>query len=326
MIVDVHGHITPPELLERFPMPRSLGDVTGMLDAKSAAGIDVTIVGSPVGFGTMMPVPGAPGDHQDPDDLRRFHAWLAETVSRHEGRLAAYAYADPFGGDQLLEIAASAVRGGGFAGLIVNSSVRGEYLDSPRAEPFFAMAAELGVPVLVHPPAKPVGHESFRDFKLVEQVARWNDVAAGLAAIVLGGWLERMPGLTIIGATAGGGLPLLVEKLDIAYRPAHWEGSGAPPGPPASRGPGGAPAYEPLPSPPSTYLERLYVDTATPSSTHLRAALEVFGADHLLFATDSPPMSVGLDQALQAIRDLPVDDRERDAILGGNAARVFRLD
>jgi predicted TIM-barrel fold metal-dependent hydrolase len=39
-----------------------------------------------------------------------------------------------------------------FVGLIVNSSVQGEYLDSPRADDFFAMAAELDAPVFLHPP------------------------------------------------------------------------------------------------------------------------------------------------------------------------------
>ena len=56
-MVDVHGHITHPDLFKRFPMPRSLLDIEGMLDRKSELGIDTTIVGSPVGFGTMMPVP-----------------------------------------------------------------------------------------------------------------------------------------------------------------------------------------------------------------------------------------------------------------------------
>jgi hypothetical protein len=53
VIVDVHGHITHPALFERFPMPRTLLDIEGMLERKAALGIDLTIVGSPVGFGTM---------------------------------------------------------------------------------------------------------------------------------------------------------------------------------------------------------------------------------------------------------------------------------
>ena len=58
MIIDIHGHITSPKLFERFPLPPSLADIDGMIGQKLAAGIELTIVGSPVGEGTMMKVPG----------------------------------------------------------------------------------------------------------------------------------------------------------------------------------------------------------------------------------------------------------------------------
>src|SRR5262249_60153849 len=57
VIIDVHGHVTHPELFKRFPMPPALLDIDGMLERKAALGIELTIVGSPVGFGTMTPVP-----------------------------------------------------------------------------------------------------------------------------------------------------------------------------------------------------------------------------------------------------------------------------
>ena len=151
MIVDVHGHVTHPELFKRFPMPPALADIEGMLEQKAALGIELTIVGSPVGFGTMMRVPGLDNYAQPLDQLKSFHAWLAETVREHAGRLAAYVYTNPFGGSEAVEEAARTVREGGFVGLIVNSSVQGEYLDSERADEFFEMAAELGVPVFLHP-------------------------------------------------------------------------------------------------------------------------------------------------------------------------------
>ena len=169
MIVDVHGHITHPELFKRYPMPPALADIEGMLDRKSEAGIGVTIVGSPVGFGTMSKR-GHDNYAQSADELKSFHEWLAETVRKHAPRLAAYAYTNPFGDAALLDQTAQTVRDGGFVGLIVNTSVGGEYLDSPRADPFFEMAAELGKPIFLHPPAEPVGSASIEDFRLVEQV------------------------------------------------------------------------------------------------------------------------------------------------------------
>jgi hypothetical protein len=125
VIVDVHGHITHPELFKRYPMPPALADIQGMLDRKSAAGIELTIVGSPVGFGTMSKR-GHDNYAQPLDQLKSFHEWLADTVREHSPRLAAYAYTNPFGGDELLEQTAETVKEGRFVGLIVNTSVKGE--------------------------------------------------------------------------------------------------------------------------------------------------------------------------------------------------------
>lgn len=356
MIVDVHGHITSPELFKRFPMPPALADIEGMLDRKARHGIELTIVGSPVGEGTMMPVPGLDNYAQPLDRLEAFHGWLAETCAKHAGRLAAYAYTNPLGDDALLTQTARTVKDGGFVGVIANSSVRGEYLDTDAADPFWAMVDELDVPVFLHPPAEPVGTEAFRDFRLVEQVARFHDVAAGLAAIVFGGVLERHPDLKIIGATGGGGIALLASRLDVAFRPPHWQ-RGPSEGPPSDgdgssqgraarptgdglpsagspKGSGGPPPgaspihrYENrIPAPPSTYLQRIWVDTASPSRALHGANLELMGAERLLFGTDSPPLATSLDDAIDTVRSLPVSDEDKQKIFSENARRLFKLE
>jgi aminocarboxymuconate-semialdehyde decarboxylase len=339
VIIDVHGHITHPELLRRYPMPATLGDIEGMLDRKSEAGIDLTIVGSPVGFGTMSKR-GHDNYAQPIDELKAFHEWLADTVDKHAPRLAAYAYTNPFGSDEILELTAETVRDGGFVGLIVNTSVKGEYLDSARADPFFDLAAELDVPIFLHPPAEPVGSDSIADFRLVEQVARFCDVTVGLATLVFGGRMEQYPNLRFIGATAGGAIGLLPARLDQAYAPRHWaagkpgEAGGGPPGgppaggPPAGGGsPGGPPRFEnKISQPPSTFLNRVFVDTANSSVPNHLANLELMGADHLLFGTDSPPLATPLDAAIQLVDGLPVSDDEKQKIFSGNARRLFKLD
>ena len=343
MIVDVHGHITHPELFKRYPMPPALADIEGMLDRKSAVGIGLTVVGSPVGFGTMMRVPGLDNYAQPLDRLKSFHDWLAETVREYAPRLAAYAYVNPFGGDEMLEQTADAVRDGGFVGLIVNTSVKNEYLDSERADPFFEMAAELDKPIFLHPPAEPVGSDSLEDFRLVEQVGRFVDVTVGLAALVFGGRLEQYPDLRFIAATAGGAISLLAGRLDSAYAPRHYggggppkgDGGGGPPsggGPPGGSGPpgGGGPPimrYEnKITQSPSTFLANVYVDTANSSIPNHLANLEVMGADHLLFGTDSPPLATPLEDAISMVDELPTSADEKQQILEGNARRLFVLD
>lgn len=311
MIVDVHGHVTHPELLKRFPMPPALGDIEGMLEHKAEHGIELTIVGSPVGFGTMMPVPGLDNYSQPLDRLKSFHAWLAETVDAHAGRLAAYAYTNPFGGRELLDQTAETVREGGFVGLIVNSSIQGRYLDSEEADDFFEMAAELGVPVFLHPGAEPVGTESVRDFRVVEQVNRFFDVAVSLATLAVSGRLEQYPDLDLVAATAGGAVSLAHNRLDAAHR-------GRPPVEGVVR--------TELTRNPSDYLRNVYVDTANGNRQSHLANLDLMGPERMLFGTDSPPLATPLESAIAMVKDLPVTEQAQDAILEGNARRLFGLD
>jgi predicted TIM-barrel fold metal-dependent hydrolase len=217
VIVDVHAHVAYPELGKRYPIPPNLLDIDGMIERKAAAGIDVTIVGSPTGAETFMAVPGVDPFAQPVEGLARHHDWLAQLVADHGGRLAAYAFVNPFGGSRMLDQVAADVRGGGFVGLIVNTSVEGRYLSDPEADDFFAMAEELGVPLFLHPPVRPVGTESLTDMRVVEQVLRFVEVSTALAAMMFAGRFERYPGLRVLAATAGGALGILVGRLEAAF-------------------------------------------------------------------------------------------------------------
>ncbi|MEW1779853.1 amidohydrolase family protein, partial [Streptomyces sp. NPDC086777] len=228
MIIDIHGHLSPPEAAERFPMPPSLTDVDGMLAARAEAGIDLTIIGSPVGAGAMARVPGVDNYAQPRDRLRGFHAWMSGLIGRFPDRLRGYVYANPFGDDDHLEGVRETLADPAFVGLITTSSVHGELLGSPRADSFFALAAEAGVPVLVHAPAEPAGTERVDEMGFVEQIGRFGDVTMGMAMIAFAGWLDKYPELRLIGATGGGAMALLPERLQTAARAPPRGGGGAP--------------------------------------------------------------------------------------------------
>ena len=317
MIVDVHAHLSPPEAGARFPMPPSLLDVEGMIERKLAAGIDLSVIGSPVGAGAMAPIPGVDNYAQPDDRLAVLHDWLAGLVAVYPAHLRAWAYVNPFGTDAQLATARDLVQEPGFVGFIVNSSVNGDYLGAPAGEAFFAMAAEACVPLFVHPPARPVGADALRGPALVEQVGRFLDVGPGVASVVLGGWLERHPGLRLLVAGGGGPLALLGERLDRAQRPEHW--GGTPPGV------GGSPGPPPLPRPPSSYFDRIWVDTAVASATHLEANLRAFGSGRLVFGTDGPPILSAVEDTAALVAALPLDGPARARVLGGNACELLAL-
>ena len=78
--------------------------------------------------------------------------------------------------------------------------------------------------------------------------------------------------------------------------------------------------------PPSKFLASVYVDTANSSVPNHLANLELMGADHLLFGSDSPPLSTPLPAAIATVENLPISDQEKRQILEGNARRLFGLD
>ncbi|MEE1826423.1 amidohydrolase family protein [Streptomyces sp. BE20] len=358
MTIDVHGHITSPELFRRFPMPPSLVDVDGMVELKAAAGITTSLVGSPVGAGTMVRTPGLDNYRQPLDTLERFHDWLGEQVRARPGALRGYVYTNPLGSDAELAATAKRLEQPEFVGLMVNSSIEGRFLDGPEADAFFAMAAQYRTPVMLHPPAEPAGAGELDDLRLVEQIARPCDVTLGTAAVLFAGWLEKYPDLRIVAPVCGGGLPLLLERLELARRmPVTFgrpgaggppPGAGGPPagvgGPPAggpgaagrpggpggpgTGGPGGpgaaAPAGPPVP-PLAEVLGRVYVDTATPSLRAIAAAVDAFGVGNVMFGTDSPPMSAPLDASLARLDGLGLDATAVARIRHGNAAELFGL-
>ncbi|MFD7445463.1 amidohydrolase family protein [Streptomyces sp. NPDC059909] len=324
MIIDIHGHLSPPEAAKRFPMPPSLTDVDGMLAARAQAGIDLTIIGSPVGAGAMARVPGVDNYAQPRDRLRGFHAWMSGVIAKFPDQLRGYVYANPFGDDDHLEGVRETLADPAFVGLITTSSVHGELLGSPRADSFFALAAEAGVPVLVHAPAEPVGTERVDNIGFVEQIGRFGDVTMGMAMIAFAGWLDKYPGLRLIGATGGGAMALLPERLQTAARPRHWAG-GAPPSAPPAAPPSTPSAENPPAADPAAALQRMYVDTSPFSTAHLSLNAEVLGPERMLFGTDSPPMSAPLEDLIRMIEKLPVDKASQQLILGGNAEALFDL-
>jgi aminocarboxymuconate-semialdehyde decarboxylase len=317
MVVDVHGHVAYPALGERYPLPPALLDIDGVIEQKAAAGIDLTIVGSPTGSETFMAVPGVDPFAQPLDELRRHHAWLAEIVAEHPGRLAAYAWVNPFGGDEMLAAVADDVRQGGHVGLIVNSSVEGRYLDDSGADEFFAMAAELAIPIFLHPPTRPVGADSVSDGRLVEQVVRFVEITTALAALIFAGRLERHPELKILAATGGGALGIVGGRLEGAFRQT---------GPPGGAGPPWMRFENKISEPPSAYLRNVYVDTANLNAHHQLANIDLLGAGHLLYGSDSPPSPIPFEVSLGNVRGLPIEEGEKAGILGGNAAELFGLD
>ena len=77
---------------------------------------------------------------------------------------------------------------------------------------------------------------------------------------------------------------------------------------------------------PTTYLKRLYFDALVYTHHQLQYLVDLYGADHILVGTDYPA-DMGEIDPIGFIEGCPgLDDTERRAILGRNAARLLNLE
>jgi predicted TIM-barrel fold metal-dependent hydrolase len=198
----------------------------------------------------------------------------------------------------------------------VDGAWKNVYLDDLRTEPFWAYVADHGIPVFLHPPLLPYGHEHMNKYKLEETIGRPADTALSAARLILSGLFDRHPSLKIVLAHMGGALLAAMGRLEFGHRLGY---AGLPDGEAAA-----------CKLTPSAYLRRnFYVDTMGFWPPHLREAIEVFGADRVLLGSDYPAVPISPREHVDIVRDLvrslALGGAAEEAILGRNAEELFQL-
>lgn len=279
-------------------------DVDGVRAEQDRAGVDVSAFGN-----NWIRVPdGMPAL----EAMRRYNEFAAEVTARHDGRLLGLASVVPFGGDEYLSELQRAIGDLGLKGVMINSSVAGEYLDSPRATPFFELVTQLDVPVFMHPPRVTIGAEKMDIFRLPEMVGRPFDTTLSLARFILLGGFERFPTLKLVAAHMGGAISFLPGRLDFGYelRDDQTFGPWTP---------------DVLSVPPSEHIAKLYVDTMGFHPPAVMCCVGTVGVAHVVMGSDYPPVHVGVDRTVDLVCRLPLSLDDREAILGGNAAALLGI-
>jgi aminocarboxymuconate-semialdehyde decarboxylase len=182
----------------------------------------------------------------------------------------------------------------GLRGVEIATNIAGVELDAPALEPFWALAARLRVPILVHPHAV-AGANRMGDYYFRNLIGNPVETALAGARLLFGGVIERHPDLRIILAHGGGALPQLVGRLRHGY---------------AVRPEARDRAADPL-----SGIGRLYYDTIVFDHRVLRHLVAVAGADQVVLGTDYP-FDMAEDAPLSFVRDSGLDDDAIARILG----------
>jgi aminocarboxymuconate-semialdehyde decarboxylase len=194
----------------------------------------------------------------------------------------------------------------GFRGIEIMTHVAGADLSEERFRKVFARAEELGLVVFMHPDGFTEARR-LHDLYFANVIGNPLDSTVALHHLIFGGVLRDHPNLKLVVAHGGGYLPAYHGRID--------HGASARPD-----------TCEQLHRMPSTYLKRVYFDSLVYTHHQLEYLVEEYGADRILMGTDYPADMgetdpVGFIEGAQGL-----DDCERRAILGGNAARLLNLE
>jgi len=340
MIVDVHGHLSAPNELNRYKQ-RVIDGENGPLvvsDEQIQEGLDRQW---PDGrghlqrlkdFGTdlqrMCPRPFHLPHHEKSDRLVRLCVEAANDLIAHNCRV----FPDLFRGIAGLPQQAGAspkncvpelercVTELGFIGCTINPDPEGsvgERTPGMRDEywyPLYEKMVELDVPAVIHSAGSCSDRASSSVHHITEQTIAATSLLEGLGGRTDAGsppnrvW-QNFPNLKIVICHGGGALPFQIGRFKSA----------------SYRGPG-----EPF----EQSVRRLYYDTCMYSRNALDLLFKEVGPDRCLFGAENPGMGSSLDPATgQQMDDLApgvesiewLIETDRKLIFEGNARHLFRL-
>ncbi|AQT80259.1 2-hydroxy-3-carboxy-6-oxo-7-methylocta-2,4-dienoate decarboxylase [Mycolicibacterium litorale] len=283
-VVDVHAHWLPREL---FGLPPEapygpmhdrdgqlhLGDLPlsiatdAMSDADAAladmdrVGVGVRVLSAPPFAFPLGATAGAVG-YAD-----AFNAALADVVGRSGGRLVGLGMVTLGDAAQVTRQLESMAAVEGVAGVAIPPVVGAGSLDSDPLRHVLAEVARLNLAVLVHP--MQLGRPEWSNYYLANLIGNPVETATAVAALLLSGLVDELPGLRICFVHGGGCAPGLLGRWNHAWS-ARADVSAR-----AARRPGES-------------FRDLYFDTVTHGSDQLALLGRLAGTDRIVCGSDYP--------------------------------------
>ncbi|MGH8633203.1 MAG: amidohydrolase family protein [Burkholderiales bacterium] len=192
----------------------------------------------------------------------------------------------------------------GMRALYLATHINGRNLDDKAFWPVYECCEGLGLPIFLHPLYPCGGERIARNFM---RNLCGNPLENGLAAasLILGGVMEAFPRLDVMLPQAGGMFPWLIGRFD--------------------RGAAVRKELAHLKRPPSAYLRRFHYDTVSHHPLIMKFLAELVGADRIVLGSDYN-QDMSCERPVEFVAGIPgLSQRDRELILGENAARLLRL-
>ncbi|GGD39158.1 amidohydrolase family protein [Sinisalibacter lacisalsi] len=251
---------------------------------------------------------------------------MAELCRKYPERFPGFiATAALTAGDAGVEECRRAIEDLGAVGVQIFTNVAGDALDHEKYAPFFDYMNKVDKPVWMHPSRG----EKFADYRnedRSEYEIWWTfgwpyETSAAMARMVFSGFFDRWENLKVITHHAGGMIPYFEGRVGPG-----WDQMGA-----RTTDRDLKAVREALKRPHLEYFKDFRADTATFGSRKaIEHAIEFFGEDHVLFASDAPfdpeggPMYIR--ETIRILDEMDISETTRRKIYQDNAAALLGLE
>ncbi len=259
-----------------------------------------------------------------PEFARIANDGLAELCAKYPEHFPGYVAGLPMNNPEAAVKECERVFANGANGVQVHANVGGLSLDDPRFFPIFEICHRRDKPVLLHP-SRSADMADFASEKKsryeIWAIFGWPfETSACMARLVFSGVMSRLPGLKIVTHHLGAMIPFFEARIRIGWSQIGTRTS--------DEDLSHVPAM--LGKPVLECFRDFYGDTALCGGVAgIQCGLEFFGADKVLFATDSPFDPEGghvyIRDGLKAMREVALTDAERAKVCHGNAERLFGI-
>jgi len=223
---------------------------------------------------------------------------MADIVMKYPNKFAASAACLPLDDiDASMAETDRAIKELRMCGIQIFTSIGGESLDNPKFKPLWQKMAEYDLPIWIH-----CCNNKKHGFRM--GASDWNyEITTAMNKLINGNVFKDFPNIKFIAHHCGGGM-IPFFSLKTYPIPLGFD-----------------------------HLERVrqarnfYADTATVATPALMVGYEFFGADHMVFASDSP-LGARYGQTVDAVKqveqmEIPAEDKEK--IFTQNALKLLKF-
>lgn len=174
-------------------------------------------------------------------------------------------------------------------------------LDGPALDPFWSVASAREAVVFIHP-MYGCGDIRLDDYDMINAVGRGLDTTTAVARMLFAGHFTKYPGMSVVLPHGGGALPWMLGRLmrNVEIHPGQY-------------------------GDPMEGFRQIYFDTVVFDPDALNFLIAKAGADKVMLGSDYP-FPIGDNTPCEIVGKAGLSEIDTTAILGGTAAKLFRLD